>query len=68
MEVRWQGHVLPYRVSDKDQRVSPATIVENKRLRHALSVIKAQLDRRQVRQDYDQQREDRIQEAFPGTL
>jgi hypothetical protein len=41
VEVRWQGHVLPYRVFNKDQRVSPAAIVENKRLRHALAVVKA---------------------------
>jgi len=45
LEVRWQGHVLPYRVFSKDQRVNPAAIVENKRLRHALSVVKAQQDR-----------------------
>ena len=46
LEVRWQGHLLPYRVFNKDQRVSPAAIVENKRLRHALSVVKTQQDRR----------------------
>jgi transposase len=48
MEVRWQGHVLPYRVFDKDQRVKPTAIVENKRLRHALSIIKAQQDLKQA--------------------
>jgi transposase len=46
LKVRWQGHLLPYRVFNKDQRVSPAAIVENKRLRHALSVVKTQQDRR----------------------
>ncbi len=46
LEIRWQGHLLPYRVFNKDQRVSPAAIVENKRLRHALSVVKVQQDRR----------------------
>jgi len=38
LEIRWQGHLLPYRVFNKDQRVNPAAIVENKRLRHALSI------------------------------
>jgi hypothetical protein len=46
LEIRWQGHVLPYSVFNKDQRVTPAAIVENKRLRHALSVVKTQQDRR----------------------
>ncbi|HEY6412969.1 MAG TPA: hypothetical protein VIX42_04745 [Edaphobacter sp.] len=46
LEVRWQGHLLPYRVFNKDQCVSPSAIVENKRLRHALSVVKTQQDRR----------------------
>ncbi len=44
LEVRWKGQVLPYRIFDKDQRVSHAAIVENKRLGHALSIIKAQQD------------------------
>jgi len=44
LEVRWQGHLLPYCVFNKDQRISPAAIVENKRLRHALSVVKTQQD------------------------
>ncbi len=41
LEVRSNGHVLPYRVFNKDQRVSPTAIVERKRLSHALSIIKA---------------------------
>jgi hypothetical protein len=44
MEVRWKGHALPYRVFSKDQRISHTAIVENKRLGHALAVIKAQQD------------------------
>ncbi|RZU39173.1 hypothetical protein BDD14_0520 [Edaphobacter modestus] len=44
LEVRWKGQVLPYRVFDKDQRVSHTAIVENKRLGHALALIKAQQD------------------------
>ena len=46
LEVRSNGIVLPYRVFEKDQRVSPAAVVENKRLGHALSRIKAQQDTR----------------------
>jgi len=42
--VRWRGKVLPYRVFEKDQRVSHTAIVENKRLRHALTIIKAEQD------------------------
>ncbi|ADW71433.1 ISNCY family transposase [Granulicella tundricola] len=48
LEVRSNGHVLPYRVFDKDQRVSPAAVVENKRLGHALSLIKARQDAKQL--------------------
>ncbi len=40
LEVRFKGAVLSYRVFDKEQRVSPAAVVENKRLGHALSRIK----------------------------
>ncbi len=42
--MRWKGHSLPYRVFSKDQRVSHTAIVENKRLRHALAIVKAQQD------------------------
>ena len=48
LEVRSKGRVLPYRTFDKDQRVNPAAIVENKRLGHALSLIKSQQDQRPV--------------------
>ena len=44
--MRSNGRVLPYRVFDKDQRVSPAAVVENKRLGHALALVKAQQDLR----------------------
>jgi hypothetical protein len=44
LEVRWKGHSLPYRVFCKDQRVSHTAVVENKRLGHALAVLKAQQD------------------------
>ncbi len=46
VEVRWRGHVLPYRVFSKDQRVSHTAIVENKRLGHSLAIVKAQQDLR----------------------
>jgi transposase len=44
LEVRWQGLSLPYRAFDKDQRVSQAAIVENKRLGEVLAFIKRQQD------------------------
>ena len=44
LEVRWQGTSLPYRVFSKDQRVSHTAVIENKRLGHALSIVKAQQD------------------------
>jgi hypothetical protein len=46
LEVRWKGVSLPYRVFSKDQRVSHTAIVENKRLGHALALVKAQQDLR----------------------
>lgn len=39
--------LLPYRVFREDQRVSHASIVENKRLGQALSMVKAQQDLKQ---------------------
>jgi hypothetical protein len=48
LEVRWKGLLLPYRVFSKDQRVSHTAIVENKRLGHALAVVKAQHDLRRT--------------------
>lgn len=48
LEVRWKGISLPYRVFSKDQRVSHTAIVENKRLGHALALVKAQQDLKQI--------------------
>ncbi len=48
LEVRWNGHPLPYRVFSKDQRVSHAAIIENKRLSHALSIVKMHQDLKQA--------------------
>ena len=44
LELRWKGIALPYRVFSKDQRVTHTAIVENKRLSHALTIVKAQQD------------------------
>ena len=44
LDVRWKGLSLPYAVFDKEQRVSQAEVVENKRLGAALAFIKAQQD------------------------
>jgi len=44
LEVRWEGVSLPCRVFSKDQRISHTAIVENKRLGHALAIVKAQQD------------------------
>lgn len=40
LEVRWKGVALPYRAFDKDQRVSQADVVENKRLSAVLAQVK----------------------------
>ena len=48
LEVRWNGKLLPYRVFSKDQRVTHAAVVENKRLGHALAIVKAQQDTGQL--------------------
>jgi transposase len=44
LELRWRGLPLPYKAFDKDQRVSHAAIVENKRLGEVLAFIKRQQD------------------------
>ena len=49
LEVRWQGLPLPYKAFDKDQRVTHAAIVENKRLSEVLAFIKSQQDARPPR-------------------
>ena len=42
LDIRWQGHSLPYSAFDKEQRVGQGDIVENKRLTAALALVKAQ--------------------------
>ena len=44
LEVRWKGIALPYRMFDKNQRVTQAAIVENKRHSEALAWVKARQD------------------------
>nr|WP_245441732.1 ISNCY family transposase [Rhizobium leguminosarum] len=44
LDVRWKGHSLPYKVFDKDQRVTHAAITENKRLGDVLAYIKERQD------------------------
>jgi transposase len=44
LDIRWRGWSLPYTIFDKEQRVSQAAIVENKRLGAALALVKAQQD------------------------
>ena len=44
LEMRWKGIALPYKMFDKDQRITHAAVTENKRLGDVLSVIKAQQD------------------------
>ena len=46
LDVRWKGHSLPYRIFDKDQRVTHAAITENKRLGDVLAYIKERQDQR----------------------
>ena len=46
MEVRWKGLALPFRVFNKEQRVTHTAVVENKRLGHALAIVKAQQDQK----------------------
>ena len=40
--MRWKGISLPYRVFAKDKRIAHTAIVENKRLSHALTLVKDQ--------------------------
>ncbi|KQO76287.1 ISNCY family transposase [Rhizobium sp. Leaf262] len=46
LDVRWKGYSLPYKVFDKDQRVTHAAITENKRLGDVLAYIKERQDER----------------------
>jgi hypothetical protein len=74
LEVRWKAQVLPYRVFDKDQRVSHTAIIENKRLGHALAIIKAQQDLKYVpkvktnSEKIDFQKRERKSEAVEMTV
>ncbi len=45
LEFRWKGVPLPFRVFDKDQRVTHAAITENKHLSAVLEHIKAEQDK-----------------------
>ncbi len=45
LDIRWKGHSLLYRTFDKDQSVTHAAVVENKRLGDVLAYIKEQQDR-----------------------
>lgn len=38
--MRWNGVVLPYLAFEKDQRVTHAAVVENKRLGEALALVR----------------------------
>lgn len=44
LDVSWKGHSLPYRVFNKDQRVTHAAIKKNKRLSDVSAYIKVQQD------------------------
>ena len=46
LQVRWKGVSLPYRVFEKDRRVSHAAVTENKRLGQALALVKLQQELR----------------------
>jgi len=48
LQIRYKGHLLPYKVFDKLQRVTHAAIVENKRLSEILSWIKAEQEKREL--------------------
>ncbi|SCY47487.1 ISNCY family transposase [Rhizobium sp. NFACC06-2] len=48
LDIRWKGHSLPHRTFDKDQSVTHAAVVENKRLSDVLAYIKDQQDRHHV--------------------
>ena len=60
LEVRSKGHVLPYRVFSKDQRVNHAAIVENKRLGHALYNHQGPAGYRALAHCDDQQQQKRL--------
>ena len=51
LEIEWKGISLPYRGFAKDKRVAQTAVVENKRLGHALSLVKAQRNRKREIRD-----------------
>lgn len=52
LEIRFDGRALPYRIFDKKQIVTPAAIVENKRLDAVLTQIRAKQEK-QIRPGSD---------------
>jgi hypothetical protein len=48
LEIRWKGPSLPYTVFDKDQHVTHAAVVENKRLSAVLAQVKAWQEEAQI--------------------
>jgi hypothetical protein len=48
LQIRYQGHPLPYKIFDKLQRVTQAAIVDNKRLSEVLTWIKAEQEKREL--------------------
>ncbi len=48
LDIRWKGHSLSHSVFDKDQRMTQATIVDNKRLGEVLTYIKERQDQKPV--------------------
>lgn len=56
LDVHWKGHSFPYRVFDKDQRMTHAAITANKRLGDLLAYAAGR---------EDEQREDWLQTAGP---
>ena len=63
LDVRWKGHSLPYRVFDKDQRVTHAAITENKRLGDVLAYIKERQEQQANAEGEDQQRQERLRQT-----
>jgi len=45
LDLRWNGVSLPYAVLDKEQRVTQAAVIENKRLGSALALVRTMQER-----------------------
>ena len=67
LDIRWKGITLPYKIFDKDQRVTHAAVTENKRLGDVLSFIKAQQDQMPPPKSEDQQRSYRLSKTRSQT-